>query len=316
MDAAEGATDSDSPLPFQRATIRVQGVNHAVLRSGDDKIIAIGATREYRRRTEIVIGTDRQRAIRTQPGQAKAAEIPGIARRRLEHPPALAAFQIEGDDGVGSFSRGAAQILPRADVDLRARLVHRRHAPDRCTAGRELPAFGVITRLVGGVIGPDRLAASRIERPEKPVTAATESKQLGGTGQHFLAGYRHKQPVACELRRPGNPVMARLGAEKARPDETAVARVQRVEKAEAVASQNQRRRLRFPRQIGDRTRAHRVAAAQRALLGNAVRPVAAAAATIDGKDVSTGGGENRLRGHRGRSTPLGHACCNIDEGEL
>ena len=109
-------------------------------------------------------------------GAARAGIVPEVARRRLEHPFALAGIEVERDDGVGGVDEGDRVLLARADIEEVALLIDRRRVPDRRAGGsphlRADAAELRLRRLVHRAAGPDLLAGLEVERDDRALRLA------------------------------------------------------------------------------------------------------------------------------------------------
>src|SRR4029079_6244258 len=91
--------------------------------------VATTGRSDGRRRGEIVIRTERCRAVRIIWILRAAAERPRVVRDELAEPLDAAALDVEGEDGVGHRLRGIGVAVTSANIDRTTAYVDRGRRP-------------------------------------------------------------------------------------------------------------------------------------------------------------------------------------------
>ena len=207
LHAAELAAVSDPLLPDDLAgAIGIERGHDAGFLAGDQDALAAGKIGEDCRRSEIVVGPVRLRAIR--PRRRTASDVEGVARRHLAGPSQLARARVEREDGVGGRARRVGVIVAGGRVDPSVRRVECRRRPDRrARRSHQLHALGIDRARLGGfgdrVCLPEHFACRGLQRDRAAAEGATRIVRVG-PGDFFVGRYRHEQGLAHQRRRAGD----------------------------------------------------------------------------------------------------------------
>src|SRR6202140_3879703 len=97
MHAAERSTASSLPCPHHAPVLGIERIQHARLLARDEERAAVRCMRQYRRRAEIKIGTQRLGTIGMSPRDI-ARNVISVVLVELMHPADRAVFRIHCKD--------------------------------------------------------------------------------------------------------------------------------------------------------------------------------------------------------------------------
>src|SRR6185436_3767209 len=192
--------------------VGIEAPEIAGLLARDQDVVAIATLADHDAGAEVVIlqhAVVGARAVRVGLRLIElTAEMPYVARQRLEAPLQLAGREIECEHGVARVGCRQRSCLAGAGVDEPALDIDRRRRPDR-RAGRAalLHARGAdlagVLRVLHRVRGPQLVTVARVERHDGAVAFAAFVFRVGAAADAGR-GDRHDDAIADQHRRAGD----------------------------------------------------------------------------------------------------------------